>query len=97
MNTVFWEYIDKFVVVYIDDTTNYSEIFEDHLAHLRLSFDKLRKAGLKLQPDKYHFDKTFLSFLGYIMIKDSIKPDLSKIKKIQNFPILYNITELRDY
>jgi len=48
MNTVFREYIDKFVVVYIDDTTIYSETFEDHLVHLRLSFEKLRKAGLKL-------------------------------------------------
>ena len=48
MNIVFQEYIDKFIVVYINNTTIYFKIFEDYLMHLRLSFNKLRKARLKV-------------------------------------------------
>jgi len=97
MNTVFREYIDKFIVVYIDDTTIYSKTFEEHLIHLRMTFDKLRQAGLKVQPDKCHFGKTSLPFLGYIIGKDGIKPDPAKVEKVQNFPAPTNLTELRGF
>ena len=97
MNTIFREYIDKFVVAYINDTTIYSKTFENYLMHLRLSFNKLRKAGLKVQPDKCHFGKTSLLFLGYVVTKDGIKPDPAKIEKLQNFPVPTNITALRGF
>ena len=40
MNTIFRKYIGKFIVVYINDTIIYSEIFDQHLQHLRLTFDE---------------------------------------------------------
>jgi hypothetical protein len=42
MNTVFMEYLDKFVVVFIDDILVYSEMEEEHEEHLRLVLEKLR-------------------------------------------------------
>ncbi|CAG8692819.1 3875_t:CDS:1, partial [Ambispora gerdemannii] len=52
------------------------------------------KAGLKVQPDKCHFGKTSLPFLGYIIGKNEIKPDPSKVEKVQNYPVPENITAL---
>jgi hypothetical protein len=42
MNTVFMEYLDKFVVVFIDDILVYTEMEEEHEEHLRLVLEKLR-------------------------------------------------------
>jgi len=73
MNTVLREHIGKFVVVYIDDVTIYSNTFEEHLEHLRKTFDKIRAAGLKIQAEKCNFGKISLPFLGYIIGKDGIR------------------------
>ena len=43
MNDVFHEYVDHFVVVYLDDMVIYSESLEDHLEHLRNVLSKLRE------------------------------------------------------
>ena len=97
MNKIFKEQLNKFVVIYIDDTNVFSTTFEKHLIHLRTVFDKLRTNGLKLQPSKYHFGKTSLAFLGHIIGKDGIQPDPTKASAIQQFPIPTNLTILRGF
>ena len=42
MNQVFHEYLDQFVVVYLDDIVVYNTTLEEHKVHLKLVFDKLR-------------------------------------------------------
>jgi hypothetical protein len=42
MNKVFMEYLDRFVVVFIDDILIFSKMMEDHEEHLRLVLEKLR-------------------------------------------------------
>jgi len=97
MNKIFKEQLNKFVVIYIDDTNVFSTTFEKHLIHLRTVFDKLRINGLKLQPSKCHFGKTSLAFLGHIIGKDGIQPDPNKVSAIQQFPIPTNLTILRGF
>ena len=46
MNSVFMEYLDKFVVVYLDDILIYSKNEEEHAKHLRLVLKKLREHHL---------------------------------------------------
>ena len=97
MNKVFKNQLNKFVVIYLDDTNVFSTTFKDHLLHLRIVFDKLRQSGLKLQPNKCHFGKTSLAFLGHVISKDGIKPDPAKITAVENFPIPHNLTVLRGF
>ena len=97
MNMVLREHIGKFVVVYIDDVTIYSNTFEEYLEHLRKTFDKIRAADLKIQAGKCNFGKTSLLFLGYIIGKDGIRPDPSKVEKVKDFSISDNITTLRGF
>jgi hypothetical protein len=55
MNKVFMEYLDKFVVVFIDDTLIFSEIEEEHEVQLRLVLEKLRAHRLYAKFSKCQF------------------------------------------
>ena len=46
---------EKFVVIYLDDITLFSESDESHLKHIEQTFSKCRKFGLSLNPNKSHF------------------------------------------
>ena len=56
--------------------------FEEHLNHLNLVFERLRKAGLHLKPSKCHF---LCEQVGYIISNHGIQPDPSKTDKVKNF------------
>jgi hypothetical protein len=58
---------DKFVVIYLDDLTIFSKSDEDHLIHLRQTFEKCRRFGLSLNPKKSHFAMQEGKLLGHIV------------------------------
>src|SRR2546421_4345839 len=82
---------------YIDDISVYSKTWEEHLRHLKEVFKRLRKAKLKINPDKCHFGTQEIQFLGYVIGMNGIKPDPAKVEKVKNFPQLKNTTELRSF
>ena len=67
MNKVFMEYLDKFVVVFIDDILVYSKNEEEHEGHLRLVLQKLREHQLYAKFSKCEFWLKEVSFLGHII------------------------------
>ena len=76
--------VGKCVMVYIDDIVIYSKNLDDHLAHIQLVFDCLRKAGLRLKPTKCSFGLPSVKLLGYIVNNEGIAADPEKIQAIQN-------------
>jgi hypothetical protein len=72
MNKVFMEYLDKFVVVFIDDILIFSKNEEEHDDQLRLVLQKLRENQLYAKLSKCEFWLKEVSFLGHI-ISDVIK------------------------
>jgi hypothetical protein len=67
MNKVFMEYLDQFVVVFIDDILVYSPNEETHEDHLRLVLQKLRDNQLYAKFSKCDFWLKGVAFLGYIV------------------------------
>jgi len=67
MNNVFMEYLDKFVVVFIDDILIYSKTEEEHEEHLRLVLQKLREHQLYAKLSKCDFWLKEVSFLGHVI------------------------------
>lgn len=97
MDEVLHDELWKIVVVYLDDLNIFSKTFDDHLKHLRIVFDRLKKAGLKLNPEKCRFTSSELAFLGHVISKDGIRTDPDKIEKVKNFPEPKNLTQLRGF
>ena len=97
METVLHGLIGDFVSVYLDDIIIYSPTIKDHLQHLSAVFDRLRKAGLRLKPDKCQFICSQITYLGHIISAEGIRPDPEKTAKIQNWPRPQNQKELQRF
>jgi hypothetical protein len=80
MNNVFIEYLDKFVVVCIDDILVYSRNEEEHEEHLRLVLQKLRDHRLYDKLSKCEFWLKQVAFLGHIISKGGIYVDPRNIQ-----------------
>jgi hypothetical protein len=84
MNKVFIEYLDKFVVVFIDDILIFSKMEEEHEKHLRLVLEKLRSNQLYAKFSKCEFWLTKVSFLGHVIRVGGDSIDPSKVKDVLN-------------
>jgi hypothetical protein len=67
MNKVLMEYLDKFVVVFIDDILIFSRTKEEHEKHLRVVLEKLRSNQLYAKFSKCQFWLTKVAFLGHVI------------------------------
>ena len=75
-----------FAIGYIDDIIVYSDTWVDHLAHLRLLFESLRKANLELRPGQCAFGAQEGKYVGHVVTRDGIRACPSKIKAIVEMP-----------
>ena len=88
----------EFVRTYLDDLLCITKgDLKDHLAKLRLVFDKLQGAGLKVNADKSNFCATETEYLGYILTRDGIKPQANKVQAILALEPPSNVKELRRF
>jgi len=81
---------DKFVVIYLDDIFVFSKTGEEHIEHLRLTFEKCRKYGLSLNPKKSQFTLSEGKLLGHILAKEGVKIDPKRVEAINNIPMPRN-------
>ena len=67
MNSVFSKYLDKFVLIFLDDILIYSKNEEEHEDHLRIALQLLREHKLYEKLRKYDFYKDKIHYLGHII------------------------------
>lgn len=82
---------------YLDDLVVVSSCFEEHLDLLKLVFSRVREAGLRLNPEKCHFGRRELKYLGHMMNSDGIATDPDKVQSIREFPTPISVKTLRSY
>ena len=92
MNDVFYEYVDRFVVVYLDDIVIYSESLEDHMEHLRKVLSKLREHQLFVKKEKCEFAQQEILFLGHRVNKGMVMMDEGKVQAILDWPSPSKVT-----
>nr|GEV04840.1 putative reverse transcriptase domain-containing protein [Tanacetum cinerariifolium] len=85
MNRVFRPYLDKFVIVFIDDSLIYSKTQEEHVEYLRLVLELLRKEKLYTKFSKCEFWLREVQFLGHVINGNGIHVDPSKIEVVKNW------------
>ena len=94
MNRVFWPYLDRFVIVFIDDILIYSRFMEEHAEHLTIIFQTLREHQLYTKREKCDFWMTDVKFLGHVVSQRGISVDSSKVDAIINWERPKNVSEI---
>ena len=97
MNKVFMEYLDKFMVVFIDDILIFSKNEEEHDKHLCLVLQKLRENQLYAKLNKREFWLKEVSFLGHTISEGGIFVDPSKVKDVLSWNTTQNISDIRSF
>jgi hypothetical protein len=82
MNSVFMDYLDQFVVVFIDDILVYSQNEQEHEEHLRKVLQRLRDCQLYAKLSKCEFWISEVLFLGHIINWDGLAVDPKKVAAI---------------
>ncbi len=95
INRIFRPYLDKFVVVFVDDILIYSPDEIEHVEHLRTVLQILRDNKLYAKFSKSEFWLREVGFLGHIVSGDGIKVDPSKISAIVEWKPPRNVSEVR--
>ncbi|GKG37613.1 putative reverse transcriptase domain-containing protein [Tanacetum coccineum] len=85
VNWVCRPYLDKLVIVFIDDTLIYSKTKEEHDAHLRLVLELLKKEELYAKFSKCDFWLSKVQFLGHMIDSEGIHVDPAKIESIKDW------------
>ncbi|CAH9095580.1 unnamed protein product [Cuscuta europaea] len=97
MNKIFQPYLDRFVVVYLDDIVVYSNSMEEHVEHLRIIFQVLRENELYVKKEKCMFATEEVHFLGHVIGHGKLMMDMGKIRAIVEWEAPTKVTELRSF
>ena len=97
MNRVFKEFLDKFVIVFIDDILIYSKTREEHEKHLRMTLQTLKAHQLYAKFSKCEFWLDHVAFLGHVISKDGVKVDPAKTEAVSNWKRPTSASEIRSF
>jgi hypothetical protein len=97
MNDIFREWLDDFMVVYIDDILIYSGSLEEHAEHLWKVFQRLKENKLYAKLEKCEFEVTKMDFLGHKITQEGLKMDDHKVKAIMDWEPPKLIPALRSF
>ncbi|GKB31285.1 putative nucleotidyltransferase, ribonuclease H [Tanacetum coccineum] len=97
MNRVCKPYLDKFMIVFIDDILIYSRNKEEHANHLRIILELLKKEKLYAKFSKCDFWIHIVQFLGHLIDNQGLHVDPAKIEAVKNWTSPTTPTEIRQF
>ena len=93
----FKEFINKFVIIYLDDILIFLKTKKEHVKHVTKVLEKLEEYNLQAKLEKYFFHQTKIEFLGYIVSRIEIRISPTKVEAIANWPTLTNKKEVLSF
>ena len=97
MNRVLQPYLDRFVIVFIDDILVYLGSSEEHLEHLRIMLPTLRERQLYAKLSKCQFWLDRVAFLGHVISVEGVSVDPKKIEAVVNWKLPKNVSEVKSF
>ena len=91
------DYIDDFVMAYLDDILIYSEDPLTYIEHVKKVLTRLCEAGLYVDIKKTEFHITQTKYLGYILTTNRVEVDPKKVQPLKNWTCPYTVTSVKSY
>ncbi|CAO4382312.1 unnamed protein product [Caenorhabditis nigoni] len=85
------------MILYVDDLIVVSKTEDQHMKDLDEFFKLMIKMGLKLKAEKSQIGRTRISFLGFVIENNTIRPNEEKTKSIRNFPTPKSVTDVKSF
>ena len=82
INNALRPFLYHFYIAYLDNILIYSVMLDKHREHVQKVLEALSKVGLNIKPEKCHFHKTEVKYLGLIISADGVRMDLEKVTAI---------------
>ncbi|KAL4017963.1 hypothetical protein IC575_021546 [Cucumis melo] len=97
MNRVFKDFLDSFVIVFIDDILIYSKTEAEHEEHLHQVLETLRANKLYAKFSKCEFWLRKVTFLGHVVSSEGVSVDPAKIEAVTNWPRPSTVSEIQSF
>ncbi|KAL7284480.1 hypothetical protein ACG7TL_001771 [Trametes sanguinea] len=97
MNHIFAPYIGVFMDVYLDDIVIYSDTIEEHMKHIQIVLDVLRREKFYLGADKMNFFALHMKILGHVIDEHGIRMDPHKVDAVRNWKVPTNKSLLSSF
>ncbi|MCI29905.1 retrotransposon protein, partial [Trifolium medium] len=97
MNRIFHPFLDKFVVVFIDDILIYSRSEEEHAEHLRIVLQVLKEKKLYAKLSKCEFWMKEISFIGHVISSEGIVVDPAKVEVVLQWSTPESVAKIRSF
>jgi hypothetical protein len=95
MNDVLYEFLDEFVVVYLDDIVIFSRCMDEHVVHLDKVLRRLKEHELFVKKEKCEFACSEITFLGHLVSFGQVRMDPKKVQAIWDWAAPSTVPELR--
>jgi hypothetical protein len=97
MNNIFNQYLDKFVVVFIENILVNSKMEEEHDEHLIIVLQTLRKHKLYAKFEKCDFYQKEIQYLGHVISSEGIVIDPEKIKALMEWLVPKDVVGIQSF
>jgi hypothetical protein len=97
MNRVFHDYLDQFIVVFIDDILIYSRMSKEHEEHLQKAWERFRRKKLYAKLKKCEFWLDSVSFLGHMIYGEGVAVDPKKVKVVVEWTRPTSVFEIQSF
>jgi hypothetical protein len=97
MNNVLSKFMDRFLLVFIDDILIYSKSMEEHEEHLKLVLQVLREHKIYAKFSKCDFFQKQVHYLGHVISEEGVAVDPDKIKSIMDWISLKDVSDIRSF
>ncbi|KAK3563236.1 hypothetical protein QTP86_018284 [Hemibagrus guttatus] len=97
INEVFQDILGKWVIAYIDDILVYLTSLKEHVHHIRAILSRLQQNHLYVKPEKCEFHRTTIMFLGYVISRQGVEMDLTKVQAVTEWPNPTTVKELQQF
>ena len=87
INSILRPFLEKFVIIYLDDILIFSKDIDEHHQHVRMVLEKLIENNLYAKLQKCEFDQPKVEYLGHIISGKGIETDPKKIQSTRDWPI----------